>query len=168
MQAGRKESVVSLIVAAAALLLTCVFGILTFTPGVDPGVGSFLELGFFASGIVTLGAGVAYFALSRRSRGAETSRFDRLLEQRAAALGAVPVGLVAVLVGVLWYVTKSAGDQGALSDVPGTQAFAAIDTTGIAAFLGFGSIYLITAAWLAIRAERAAIRLARQDSEVSP
>lgn len=168
MQAGRKESVAALVVAAAALLLTCVFGILTFTPGVDPGIGSFLQLSFFASAIMTMGAGVAYFVLSRRSRGGEASRFDRLVEQRAAALGAVPVGLVAVLIGVLWYVTKSAGDQGALGEVPGSQAFAAIDTVGIAAFLGFGSIYLLTATYLAIRAERSAIRIARQDAGVSP
>ena len=167
MQAGRKESVAALIVAAAALLLTCVFGILTFTPGVDPEVGSFLQLGFFAGAFITVGAGIAYVVLSRRARGAEGSRFNRLLEQRAAALGAVPVGLVAVLIGVLWYVTKSAGDQGAIGEVPGAQAFAAIDTVGIAAFLGFGSIYLLTATFLAIRAERSAIRLARQDSGVN-
>lgn len=172
MQAGRGQSVAALIVAAAALLITCVFGFLSFTPGVDPEVGDFLQLGFFVGGVVTMGAFVAYFVLSRRGGDddEERSKFDRLLEMRSAALGAVPIGLGAVMVGVLWYLTRMLGEQGTIGGVegPAVDSFATIDTAGIAAFLGFGSLYLILATYVAIRAERAAIRLARQEAEVSP
>ena len=172
MRAGRSESAVALIVGAAALLLTCVFGFLTFTPGVDPGVGGFLQLGFFGGGVVTMGAFITYFVMSRRSsRGDAPSKFERLLDQRRAALGAVPVGLAAVLVGALWYLTRMLGNGGGV-DVPdalapATQSFQAIDTAGITAFLGFGSLYVIVASYLAIRAERAAIQVARLDAEVA-
>lgn len=168
MPARRSEGVAALVVGAAALLLTCVFGFLSFTPGVDPEIGGFLEVVFLMSGVVTLGAGIAYFVISRRSSSGEAvSKFDRLLEQRAAALGAVPVGIGAVLVGAAWYMTKMLGEGGAWSDVPGSQTFAAIDTAGIAAFLGLGSLYVTGATFLAIRAERAAIRLAREETEVA-
>ena len=156
---------------AAALLITCVFGFLSFTPGVDPEVGDFLQLGFFVGGVVTMGAFVAYFVLSRRGDDEERSKFERLLEMRSAALGAVPVGLGAVMVGVLWYLTRMLGEQGTFGGVEGAPAissFGTIDTAGIAAFLGFGSLYLIVATYVAIRSERAAIRLARQEAEVSP
>lgn len=169
MRARRTESIVALVVAAAGVLLTFVFGFLSFTPGVDPEVAAFLEFGFFGGGILTLGAVVAYFLTSRRAgSGQPPSRFDRLLEQRAAALAAVPVGLVAVLIGALWFLTKtlSEGGIGPGPDSPAVQTFAAIDTAGIGAFLGLGSLYVIVATWVAIRAERAAIRAAREDLEV--
>lgn len=169
MRANRSESVASLIVAAAALLATCVFGFLTFVPGVDPEVSGFLELGFFSGGVVAMGAFIAYFVLSRRNRSGEpASRFDRLLEQRAAALGAMPVGLVAVLIGALWYVSRTIGEGTSIDAPPGipTETFQTLDTAGIGAFLGFGSLFVGVATWLAIRAERAALRVAREDSEV--
>lgn len=50
--------------------------------------------------------------------------------------------------------------------VPGSETFASIDTAGIAAFLGFGSLYVIVATWLAIRTEAAAIQTAIADAEV--
>lgn len=167
MRARRSESVAALVVGAAALLLTCVFGFLSFVPGIDPEVQGFLELGLFGGAAVTFGSFIAYFVLSRRSSKGETlTRFDRLLDQRAAALGAVPVGIVAVLIGVLWYMARTLG-AGSTVDVPGSEKFATIDTAGIAAFLGFGSLYVITATYMAIRAERAAIQAARSDAEVS-
>lgn len=156
-------------VAAAGLLLTFVFGFLSFTPGVDSDVGDFLQLGFFVGGLVMVGGVVAYFVASRKANGEAPSRFDRLLEQRAAALAAVPVGLVAVLIGVLWYMTRMLGEGGALPGGGALEAgekFAVIDTAGIGAFLGFGSLYVIGATYLAIRAERAAIRLARGETGV--
>lgn len=170
MPARRTQSVASLVVAAAALLATFVFGFLSFVPGVDPGVGGFIELGFFAGGVVTIGAFVTYFVMSRRSADGEApSRFERLLEQRAAALAAVPVGLVAVLIGVLWFLSRTLGEGGAWTPPEGAagEAFAAIDTAGIGAFLGFGSLYVILATYLAIRAERAAMRVAREDAGVA-
>lgn len=168
MPARRSESVAALVVAAAALLLTCVFGFLSFTPGVDPEIGGFLEVAFLMSGLVTLGAGIAYFVMSRKTdSGEERSKFDRLLEQRKAALSAVPIGIGAVLIGAAWYMTKMLGEGGAWSEMPGSQTFAAIDTAGIAAFLGIGSVYVVGATYLAIRAERAALRLAREDTEVA-
>lgn len=168
MPSGRSQGVAALVVAAAGLLLTFVFGFLSFTPGVDSDVGDFLQLGFFLGGLVMVGGFVAYFVVSRRASG-ESSRFDRLLEQRAAALAAVPVGLGAVLIGVLWYMTRMLGEGGAFEGAGPLQAgekFAVIDTAGIGAFLGFGSLYVVMATYLAIRAERAAIRLARQDAGV--
>lgn len=164
----RSQNVAALVVAAAALLVTFVFGFLSFTPGVEGDVAGFLELGFFAGGIVTIGAFVMYFVMSRRTRSGQTpSKFDRHLEQRAAALGAMPVGLVAVLIGVLWYMSRSLGEGGAWSGPAGAagETFATIDTAGIAAFLGFGSLYVIMATYFAIRAERAAIGVAREDLE---
>ena len=166
MRSRRSESVVALVVGAAALLLTCVFGFLSFIPGVDPEVADFLEIALFGCAALTLGAFVGYFVLSRRAKSGESlTKFDRLLDQRAAALGAVPIGIVAVLIGVLWYMARTIG-AGAPTDLPGSGKFAAIDTAGIAAFLGFGSLYVIVATWLAIRAERAAIGTARGDAEV--
>lgn len=169
MPTGRSQGVAALVVAAAGLLLTFVFGFLSFTPGVDPEIADFLQLGFFVGGLVMVGGVVAYFVTSRRASGDAPSKFDRLLEQRAAALAAVPVGLGAVLIGALWYLTRMLGEGGALGDAGPLQAgekFAVIDTAGIGAFLGFGSLYVIGATYLAIRAERAAIRLARQESGV--
>lgn len=172
MRAGRSESAIALVVGAAALLITCVFGFLSFTPGVDPGVAGFIQLGFFGGGVVAMGSLVTYFVMSRRStQGDPPSKFERLLDQRKAALGAVPVGLVAVLVGALWYLTRMLG-QGSNVSVPpalgsASSSFAAIDTAGITAFLGFGSLYVIVASYLAIRAERAAIQVAREDAEVA-
>lgn len=162
----RSESVAALVVGAAALLLTCVFGFLNFVPGVDPEVADFLEIAWFGGVAVTMGAFITYFILSRRaSAGARVTKFERQLDQRAAALGAVPIGICAVLVGVLWYMARSIG-AGSSVDVPGSERFAAIDTAGIAAFLGFGSLYVIVATYLAMRAERSAIGTARSDAEV--
>ena len=169
MPTGRSQGVAALVVAAAGLLLTFVFGFLSFTPGVDPEVGDFLQLGFFVGGLVMVGGVIAYVVVSRRSDGEAPSKFDRLLEQRQAALSAVSVGLVAVLIGVLWYMTRMLGEGGALGDagpLAAGEKFAVIDTAGIGAFLGFGSLYVLGATYLAIRAERAAIRLAREDAGV--
>lgn len=172
MGTGRSQSVGALIVAAAALLFTAVFGFLSFIPGTDPDVAAFLELSFFGSGAIAMGAFITYVVMSRKTDSGETkSKFDRLLEQRSAALGAVPVGLVAVLIGFGWYMTKFLAEDGIWAgpapDHPATQTFAAIDTAGIAAFLIMGSLYVIVSTYLAIRAERAAIRLARDQAEVS-
>lgn len=168
MPTGRSQGVAALVVAAAGLLLTFVFGFLSFTPGVDPEVGDLLQLGFFVGGLVAAGGVVAYVLLLRR--GAESgSKFDRALEQRAAALAAVSVGLVAVLIGVLWYITRMLGEGGALGSggpLAAGEKFAVIDTAGIGAFLGFGSLYVLGATFFAIRAERTAIRHARQDAGV--
>lgn len=164
----RSESVAALVVGAAALLLTCVFGFLNFVPGVDPEVADFLEIAWFGGAAVTMGAFITYFVLSRRSKaGGPVTKFDRQLEQRAAALGAVPVGIGAVLVGVLWFMARTIG-AGSSVDMPAgaSEKFAAIDTAGIAAFLGFGSLYVILATYIAIRAERSAIGTARADAEV--
>lgn len=171
MHAGRSQTVVALVVAAAALLITCVFGFLSFIPGVDPDVAGFLEFGFFVGGILTMGAFVAYVALARRAAsGGASTQFDRQLERRSAALGAVPVGLIAVLVGALWYLTRSLGETTPLPGPAGAAAdsFAAIDTAGIVAFLGFGSMYVIVATYLAIRSERRAIVSATRELEVRP
>lgn len=170
MPSGRSQGVVALVAAAAGILLTFVFGFLSFTPGVDSGVGDFLQLGLFVGALVSVGGIVGYVVLSRRASG-ESSRFDRLLEQRAAALAAVPVGLVAVLVGVLWYFTRTLAEGGAIGEnsaLGAGEAFAVIDTAGIGAFLGFGSLYIVLATYLAIRLERAAIRVARDDAGVKP
>lgn len=166
---ARSQSVAALVIGAAALLLTCVFGFLSFIPGIDPDVGGFLEFGFFGGGILTLGAFAMYFLTSRRADSGEApSKFDRLLEQKSAALAAVPIGLVAVLIGILWYMTRMLGEGGMWSAPEGTgDAFAAIDTAGIGAFLGFGSLYVIVATIIAMRAERAAIRMARDDAGVT-
>lgn len=169
MPAGRTHSAVALIVGASGLMITCVFGFLSFVPGIDPKMSDFFQLGFFVGGVVTLGGLVAYFVMSRKDAGGEPlSKFDRLVEQRKAALGAVPVGLLAVLIGALWYIIKTLGDSGGIDADPfnaGTQ-FAEFDTPGIIAFLGFGTLYVIMATWFAIRAERAAIRVARDDTGV--
>jgi hypothetical protein len=166
MRARRGDSVAALVVGAAALLMTCVFGFLNFVPGVDPEVADFLELGLFGGAALTMGAVVAYFVTSRRAKGGQSlSKFDRQLDQRSASLAAVPIGIAAVLIGVLWYMARTIG-AGAAVGVPGGEKFAAIDTAGIAAFLGFGSLYVIVATWLAIRSERAAIQTARSDAEV--
>lgn len=169
MSAGRSESITALVVAAAAVLATCVFGFLSFTPGVEPSLAGNLQLGFFAGGVVSMGAIAAYFIMSRRSAsGEQPSKFDRLLDQRAAALRAVPIGLVAVAIGVLWYISRTLGESGALPPPPvATESFASIDTAGIGAFLGFGSVYVIVATYLAIRAERAALRVAREEGKVN-
>lgn len=167
MRASRKESVVALVVAATALLLTSVFGFLSFVPGVDAEMGSFLELAFYGSGAVTMGAFFTYVVMSRRTGSGRTpTRFDRALDQRAAAMGAIPIGLIAVLVGVLWYMARTFGAESAIGPLPGSGRFAAIDTAGIAAFLGFGCLYVIVATYLAMRAEKAALVSARHDLEV--
>lgn len=169
MPTSRSQAVAALVVAAAGLLLTFVFGFLSFTPGVDPEVGELLQLGFFLGGLVMVGGVVAYVVVARRGAGDPSSRFDRLLDQRAAALAAVSVGIVAVLIGALWYMTRTLSEGGALGDsgpLAAGEKFAVIDTAGIGAFLGFGSLYVVLATWLAIRAERAAIRLAREQSGV--
>lgn len=172
MSPGRSESVAALVVASASLLATCVFAFLSLTPGIDPAVGGLLDLGFFLSAIVALGSFVIHFVASRKSRSGEPpSRFDRLLARRAAALSAVPAGLVAVGIGALWYASRAMGGWGTGLDTPSTagarETFASIDTAGMGALLGFGSVYIILMIYLAIRAERAAIRLARDEAGVA-
>lgn len=102
----------ALVVGAAALLMTCVFGFLNFVPGVDPEVAAFLELGLFGGAALTLGALVAYFVTSRRAAGGRAqTKFDRQLDHRSASLGAVPVGIGAVLIGVsgIWRARSAPG-----------------------------------------------------------
>lgn len=169
MPAGRTHSAVALIVGASGLMITFIFGFLSFVPSIDPKMGDFFQLGFFVGGVVALGGLVAYFVTSRKDGSGEpTSKYDRLIEQRKAALGAVPVGLVAVLIGALWFVIKTLGEQGGIDPDPlnAGEKFAEFDTPGIIAFLGFGTLYVVMATWLAIRAERAAIRVAREDTGV--
>lgn len=144
-------------------MLTFVFGFLSFIRGIDPSTKDFFQLAFFAGGVVTVGGLVGYFALTRKgAEGEPVSKFDRLLEQRKAALGALPIGLLSVLVGALWYVIHTMAPLG-ISE----SRFSDFNTPGIIAFLGFGTLYVAMATWLAIRAERAAIRTARDDAEVS-
>lgn len=168
MPAGRTYSAVALVVSASGLMLTCVFGFLSFVPGIDPGMKEFFQLAFFVGGVVTLGGAAAYFALSRKAASGEPmSKFDRAIEQRKAAMGTLPIGLVAVMIGALWYVVSGLGSGVVDVEVPNSEKFAAFDTPGIIAFLGFGTMYVGVATWLAIRAERTAIRAAREDAGVS-
>jgi hypothetical protein len=167
MPARRTYSAVALVVGASGVLLACVFGFLSFVPHVDPSVGQFFQLSFFLGGVAALGGLVGYFVTSRKADSGEPlSRFDRALEQRKAALGTLPVGLLAVLVGALWYVIHDLG-QGT-TGLSAPSNFADFDTPGIIAFLGFGSLYVAIGTWMAIRAERAAIRAAREDAGVAP
>lgn len=168
MPAGRTYSAVALVVSASGLMLTCVFGFLSFVPGIDPGMKEFFQLAFFVGGVVTLAGVGAYFALSRKAASGEPmSRFDRAMEQKKAALGTLPIGLLAVLIGALWYVISGLGSGVVGVEVPGQEKFAEFDTPAIIAFLGFGTMYVAVATWLAIRAEKAAIRAARDDTGVS-
>jgi hypothetical protein len=165
MAARRTSSAVALIVGASGLMLTCVFGFLSFVPGVDPSMTEFFQLGFFVGGVVTLGSLVGYFFLSRKDvSGEPVARFDRYLQQRKAALGALPIGLVAVGIGALWYIIQAISPAG----FPAPKRFTDFNTPGVIAFLGFGCAYVTMATWLAIRAERSAIRAAREDAEVTP
>jgi hypothetical protein len=166
MPARRTYSAVALVVGASGLLLTCVFGFLSFIPGIDPNVAQFFQLMFFVGGVAALGGTVAYFATSRKAdSGEQLTRYERALEQRKAALGTLPVGLLAVLVGALWYVIHNLGQA---SPIATPSKFADFDTPGIIAFLGFGALYVTIATWLVIRAERTAIRSAREDLGVRP
>jgi hypothetical protein len=157
---------VALVVGASGFLLTCVFGFLSFVPHLDPSVEQFFQLSFFLGGVAALGGLVAYFVTSRKAEtGEPLPRYDRALEQRKAALGTLPVGLLAVLIGALWFVIHNLGQA---SPVATPSKFADFDTPGIIAFLGFGSLYVAIATWLVIRAERAAIGAAREDLGVRP
>lgn len=155
--------------AATGLLLTFVFGFLSFLPGVDPEVGGFLQLGLFVGGLIMIGGVIGYVVLSRRA--GEDSKFERHLEQRQAAFASMMVGLAAVIVGFLWYLVQMLGDNGAIggeSPLAAGEQFASIDTPGIIAFLGFGTVYIVVATFFAIRAERSAIRLAKDQTGVKP
>lgn len=168
MPARRTSSAVALIVGASGLMLTCVFGFLSFVPGIDPSMGEFFQLAFFVGGVLALGGLVAYVLMSRKADAGEPlPKFDRMLEQRKAAMGAIPIGLVAVLIGALWYAVLALGASGVDVDVTPGENFADFQTPGIIAFLGFGTLYVALATFLVIRAERAAIRVARDETGVS-
>lgn len=163
MAASRTSSAVALIVGATGLMLTCVFGFLSFIPSVDPTAGEFFQLAFFVGGVLGLGGVIAYVVMIRRGgSGERASKFDRHLEQRKAALGALPIGLVAVLIGVLWFMIHTLAPAG----FPSNAKYADFKIPGIIAFLGFGTLYVAMATWLAIREERTAIRWAREDAGV--
>lgn len=167
MPARRTSSAVALVVGASGLLMMCVFGFLSFVPGIDPAVEEMFELAFFMGALVALASFVAYVVMSRQGgAGAPTGRFDRMLDKRKAAMGAIPIGIVAVAIGALWFVLRTMGEQGFVA-IEGAEKFNDFQTPGIIAFLGFGTLYVAVATWLVIRAERGAIRAIRDREEAS-
>ncbi|MHB8603767.1 MAG: hypothetical protein ACYDCK_00825 [Thermoplasmatota archaeon] len=121
-------------------------------------------MGFFVGGVFTVGGAVTYVFTSRKNNSGEPlSKFELHLAQRKAALGALPIGLIAVAIGAIWYMLQTFAPPG----LPLSTQFADFNTPGVIALLGFGTLYVSMATWLAIRAERAAVRVARADIGVT-
>lgn len=153
-----------LIFGATAALFGLALGIVDMSPAIpaDSDTHTYLLVAVLLSLTGAVGSVLAYLLLVRQARArGETSGFEQGLQLRNAALSSMPAGILAVLVGLVWYVTRRFSSS--------FDAESNLDTLGVAAFAGAGAAFLVTALVLAVVFERRAIRRALEDlSGVGP